>query len=132
MTTKELYQKLNELSEKLKFQVKEYEKDQFKIADDSDVDSGLKVESVYKNEVEVYGLNKSGTEKYLLFKLVPPNDQINLWRIDIDSQVQQWDLLGLDLYIKELQLAKQFIAEKSDDNAWISKKDLPVDAWTAS
>lgn len=48
----------------------------------------------------------------VLFKLLPPDDDYNFWRIDTDGNIEQWDLDSFAIYIKTLQLAQKFMAEK--------------------
>ncbi len=59
ITTKELESKLNELNDKMKFSVKEYDKDQAKISADSTLESGLALIQVHKGETWIYAKMES-------------------------------------------------------------------------
>lgn len=107
MTIDELEQRLNGITDKLSFEVKEAKEDKVKLIKSPDKHSVYLVQ-VHKNEIWVY-LKAS---EDLLFKIIPPTKDISFWHIDLASEIDEWDLPGLEFYIQELELAKQFISEK--------------------
>lgn len=38
-----------------------------------------------------------------------------LWQVNLDSSVAQYGLMGLKIYIKALEIIKQFLEEKNND-----------------
>ncbi len=119
MTTQELEQKLNQLDDYTKFQVTEYDKDQVKLSEDSDMSSGLGLVQIDKGEIWIHVLLGDDQTRFLLFKIIPPDAEERDWSINLESQVVQYDLIGLEIYIKTLEIIKQFLAYKEseqDDN----------------
>lgn len=109
MTTKELERKLNELNDKMKFSVKEYDKDQAKISADSSVETGLTLIQVHRGETWIYA--KMGSKKVL-----PPHDPLTVWSVDLESQASCYDHEGVSVYMNALAIIDQFLADKEDVN----------------
>ena len=110
MTTKELESKLNKLNDKMKFSVKEYDKDQAKISEDSSVESGLILLQVHKGEIWIYA--KMESQKVLIAKIMPPHDSLAVWSVDLESQISCYDHEGLSVYMSALAVIDQFLADK--------------------
>ncbi|MCT3602313.1 hypothetical protein EFS28_07490 [Lactobacillus acidophilus] len=110
MTTNELESKLNELNDKMKFSVREYDKDQAKISDDSSVESGLILLQVHKGEIWIYA--KMESPKVLIAKIMPPHDSLAVWSVDLESHISCYDREGLGVYMRILAVIDQFLADK--------------------
>lgn len=111
MNTKDLENELNKLDEKFAFQIEQAEKDHTKASKDGE---NIIVQGVKAGEIWVHAktANMSNFE-IVLFKLLPPDDDYNFWRIDTDGNIEQWDLDSFAVYVKALQLAQKFMVENS-------------------
>lgn len=111
MTSKELEQKLNKLSDKIKFSVKEYDKDGTTLSADSD---RLTLLGVSKGEIWIYAV--LGDHKMVLAKIMPPCHGMSHWSFGTESNISRWDYEGLNIYMGVIKLAHQFMADKEKGN----------------
>lgn len=111
MNAKDLENELNKLDEKFAFQIEQAEKDDAKVSKDGE---NIIVQGVKAGEIWVHAKTANMNDfEIVLFKLLPPDDDYDFWRIDTDGNIEQWDLVSFAVYVKALQLAQKFMAENS-------------------
>lgn len=113
MTTNELEQKLNKLDNRMKFSIREYDKDNVELSDDSSMESGLALVQVYKGEIKVYA--KLGGHEIVMAKIMPPHDPLVTWSVDLESQATSYDPDSLKIYMGVLKIINQFLADKENE-----------------
>lgn len=111
MNIKDLENELNKLDENFAFQIEQAEKDDTKASKDGE---NIIVQGVKAGEIWVRAKTANMSDfEIILFKLLPPDDDYDFWRIDTDGNIEQWDLVSFAVYVKALQLAQKFMAENS-------------------
>lgn len=73
----------------------------------------LILEDRKKGEINIYMSN--GENRDRIFKIVPPNKEVDFWYVDTQSAVCLFDSKTLCLYIRLLKIVSDFLKEKQNE-----------------
>lgn len=90
--------------------IKRIDKDCFGLANGANPENGaLTFQGKHKGEIEI------SLEKYHLASIIPPHDELEIWAVDVSTEITYWIPETLPAYLKLLSLCADYADDKNQE-----------------